>query len=918
MLNQLIGGAFSSKSDKLLKQFSPLVSQINGLEEETRSLDDAALARRLGDLRSQADKGASLDSLLPSVFALVREASRRVNGERHFDVQLLGGIAMHQGMIAEMKTGEGKTLASTAPACLNALSGKGVHVVTPNDYLARRDSQWMGALYQALGLEIGLIQHGMGDQSRQQAYRQDISYGTNNEFGFDYLRDNMKFHASDYIQRELHYAIVDEVDSILIDEARTPLIISGPSEESTDKYHQVHGVMKGLSREIRKEEVAKLPSSERHGIPDNWQQHEEDRAVVRIGDYAMDEKARSVSLTEQGARKIEERLHKAKLLKTGELFDFDNMEWLHHVNQALKAVYLFKRDVDYVVRENQVVIVDEFTGRLMPGRRFSDGLHQALEAKERVKIERESQTYASVTFQNYFRMYQKISGMTGTAKTEEEEFIKIYNMRVLVVPTNREMVRQDFPDLVYKTYAAKLKALLTDIESIYKTGQPVLVGTISIESSEELSRLLKQRKVPHTVLNAKYHEQEAEIIAHAGERERVTIATNMAGRGTDIKLGENVAKLGGLFIMGTERHESRRIDNQLRGRSGRQGDSGCSRFYLSLEDNLMRIFGGERIAGIMNRLRMPDDEAITHNLVSRAIENSQKKVEAHNFELRKHVLEYDDVMNRQREIIYTRRRQILGADIENAFLDIADELLEHLVLEHTEDLSQSEWNLEELFAAFKNFFGVHPHCDEAAASDDQGLRKCLVEKMEACYAAKRQQVAALIQQTQGAAVPDSVLKEVFSDFLRHVMLSVHDHLWKDHLLSMDHLREGIGLMGYAQKQPLDEYKREGFKMFETLMLRISEETVAACFRTQLGLKLPEVQQVTVPPPKGLVYNSPAVAQQGFAAVDNPAPQVPHALQSPQGAAATALVAGAPVAASQASQGRKLPNWGGKRASKKRR
>ena len=907
MIKRLLSGKLSSNDKKVLQQFRPIVAQTNSLEAELQSLDNSKLTSRMAEIRTQVDNGASLDQQLPAVFALVREASYRVNGERHFDAQLLGGIALHKGMIAEMKTGEGKTLASTAPACLNALSNKGVHVVTPNDYLAKRDQQWMGAIYKALGLTVGLIQHGQNDVARQQAYLSDITYGTNNEYGFDYLRDNMKFRLADYVQRDLHYAIIDEVDSILVDEARTPLIISGASDQSTEKYPQVHRLINDLEREIRKSEVVNLAANDRVGIPENWREHEDERTVLRAGDYAMDEKARSVHLTEQGSHNMEIRLNQKGLLSKGGLFDFENMEWLHHVNQALKAVYLFKRDVDYVVREGKVVIVDEFTGRLMPGRRFGDGLHQAIEAKELVNIESESQTYASVTFQNYFRMYKKRSGMTGTAKTEEEEFIRIYNMPVLVVPTNKPMIRRDEPDMVYKTNQVKLQALVNDIETIHQTGQPILVGTISIEASEELALLLKKRGVPHTVLNAKYHEQEAKIVAKAGERNRVTIATNMAGRGTDIKLGKNVLEVGGLFIIGTERHESRRIDNQLRGRSGRQGDPGNSRFYLSLEDNLMRIFGGERIANVMNRLRMPADEAITHGMVTRAIENAQKKVESHNFELRKHVLEYDDVMNRQREIIYTRRCQILGDDVENTFLDMADEWLEDLVLRYTENVPEQEWDLNELSDNITYIFEEAPPLAEI--KDAQYLRKSLVQQLETSYADKRGKLAKLLAEVHEGVVPEQATKEVFSDFMRHIMLSVHDHLWKDHLLSMDHLRDAIGLVGYAQKKPLDEYKREGFNLFGALMTRINEETVTACFRTQLNMQPPTAPTAA---PKKMVYNSPQ-AGASFNPALVPNQPAPSAIDQVTGQ----VVAQAAAQGTAPNRQRSLPNWGKKNKKKKR-
>ena len=840
MLNNLYRSFIPSKNDRNLKEFQRVVEGINALESGMEQLRDEDFPARTEALKGRIEEGESLDDILPEAFALVREVSRRVNGERHFDVQFLGGIGLHRGMIAEMKTGEGKTLASTAPSYLNALSRKGVHIVTPNDYLAKRDSQWMGAIYDRLGLTVGLIQHGLDDEDRREAYAADITYGTNNEFGFDYLRDNMKFRLEDYVQRPFHYAIVDEVDSILIDEARTPLIISGPTEESTEKYYLIHKTMGGLSREIHKEEMGKLPRAEIYGIEEGWENLEDDKAVVREGDFSLDEKSRAIVLTEGGGTLIEERLSKQGLLAHGSLFDLENIEVLHHVNQALKAIYMFKVDVDYVVNDAKVVIVDEFTGRLMPGRRFSDGLHQALEAKENVRIERESQTYATITFQNYFRMYEKLAGMTGTAKTEEEEFIKIYGMPVLEVPTNQEMIRDDQPDVIYKTKGAKQRAVVRDVMEISDTRQPVLVGTASIEASEELSRHLKQAGVEHTVLNAKYHEQEAEIIASAGEAGHVTIATNMAGRGTDIKLGEDVPGLGGLFIIGTERHESRRIDNQLRGRSGRQGDAGASRFYLSLEDDLMRIFGGERIAGLMTKLRVEEDEAITHVLISRAIENAQKKVEAHNFEIRKHVLEYDDVMNKQREIIYRQRRDILGSNISDLLMDMADEALEDIVSVHTDSKHSDQWDGEGLDTQFAASFGVDPGIDwdDPELSPD-GLRSTLMGLVESLYSDKRTSLVGIITSAQEGEVPtEAQVNEVFADFQRHILLNIHDNLWKDHLLSMDHLREGIGLVGYAQKKPIDEYKREGFAMFSDLMFRISKEVVTTFFRTHFGTEAP--------------------------------------------------------------------------------
>jgi preprotein translocase subunit SecA len=885
MFRKLFSLFIPSRNDRNLKQFSRIVAQVNALEPQMQALGEADFPARTAALKARLADGAALDDLLPEAFALVREASRRVNGERHFDVQLLGGIGMHRGMIAEMKTGEGKTLASTAPAYLNALTGKGVHIVTPNDYLAKRDSQWMGAIYRALGLEVGLIQHGLADPERREAYGADITYGTNNEFGFDYLRDNMKFRLEDYVQRPFHYAIVDEVDSILVDEARTPLIISGPTEESTEKYYLIHKVMHGLSREIRKEEVDKLPPGEMHGLMEGWEDELDDKAVVREGDFSLDERSRTISFTERGGQLIEERLRKQGLLAQGSLFDIENIEVLHHANQALRANYMFRRDVDYVVADSKVVIVDEFTGRLMPGRRFSDGLHQALEAKEDVRIERESQTYATITFQNYFRMYDKLAGMTGTAKTEEEEFIKIYNMEVLVVPTNRDMVRLDHADVIYKTREAKLRNVVRDIEDIHDAGQPVLVGTVSIEASEELSARLKRVGVPHTVLNAKYHEQEAEIIAQAGEVGQVTIATNMAGRGTDIKLGAGVPEQGGLFIIGTERHESRRIDNQLRGRSGRQGDPGASRFYLSLEDDLMRIFGGERIANLMTRLRVEEDEAITHVLINRAIENAQKKVEAHNFEIRKHVLEYDDVMNKQREIIYGQRRDILGSDISDVLLDMADEALEEIIALHTDSKHLDQWDLEGLDTQFRLTFGAEPQVDwDAEDLSPESLRSTLMRQVEELYDAKREGLGQMMGSAQGADPPAEQVNEVFADFQRHILLSIHDSQWKDHLLSMDHLREGIGLVGYAQKKPIDEYKREGFAMFQDLMTRIGKESVTTFFRAQFSAEPPR------PEPERKVQRDLAYT---------------HGDASEERAA-------------RSEQLKRLPNWGKKRGGKKAR
>jgi preprotein translocase subunit SecA len=640
MIGKWLTQMFGSQNERELKKLQPLVEAINALEPEMKAMSDPQLKDQTPRLKERLENGEPLDDLLPEAFATVREGSVRALGMRHYDVQLIGGMVLHSGRIAEMKTGEGKTLVATLPAYLNALTGRGVHVITVNDYLARRDTEWMGQLYQFLGMTVGTIQHGLDDRQRKESYGSDITYGTNNEFGFDYLRDNMKFDGQSLVQRDLNYAIVDEVDSILVDEARTPLIISGPAEKSTQLYYQVNEIVPKFKAEV---------------------------------DYKIDEKARSAALTEEGVA------HAEQMLGVENLYDPGNIELLHHTNQALKAHTLFKRDVDYIVKEGEVIIVDEFTGRLMPGRRYSEGLHQALEAKENVKIENENQTLATITFQNYFRMYDKLSGMTGTADTEAAEFKKIYNLDVSVIPTNMPMIRIDFPDVIYKTRREKFNAAIEEIKALNRKGQPVLVGTVSIDISEQLAKKLKKQGIPHEVLNAKNHEKEAEIISMAGQKGAVTISTNMAGRGTDIVLGEGVTELGGLHILGTERHESRRIDNQLRGRSGRQGDPGSSRFYLALEDDLLRIFGGERITGIMERLGMEEGEPIEHNLISRAIENAQSKVEAHNFDIRKHLIEYDDVMNQQREVIYKQRRDLLtGVDLKSTIEDIMMESAEEI------------------------------------------------------------------------------------------------------------------------------------------------------------------------------------------------------------------------------------------------
>lgn len=860
--NTVIAKVVGTKNERELRRLQPLVSQVNDLEPPLQKLSDADLRARTAEFRGRLEQGATVDEILPEAFATVREVARRVLNMRHFDVQLIGGAVLHGGKIAEMATGEGKTLVATLPAYLNALQGRGVHIVTVNDYLAKRDSQWMGGIYHFLGLSVGIIQHDMADIDRRRAYAADVTYGTNNEFGFDYLRDNMKFSTEEMVQRELHYAIVDEVDSILIDEARTPLIISGPAEESTELYYQIDRIIPRLKRAATITE-GKLAEIE----------------AVREGDYIVDEKAKTVAITEQGVAKVEH------ILGISNLYDPTNIDTLHHIQQGLRAHNLFQRDVDYMVKDGQVIIVDEFTGRLMPGRRWSDGLHQAVEAKEKVKIERENQTLATITFQNYFRMYKKLAGMTGTADTEAAEFAQIYNLDVMVIPPNRTLVRTNYPDVIYRTEREKLQAVVEEIAELYEDGRPVLVGTTSIEKSEKLSSLLKRRGVPHQVLNAKYHEREAEIVAQAGRYKSVTIATNMAGRGTDILLGghphslarelvrreeipenvdfeemakaleetkrmqqyglldpgidadayarslakvrplcqaehERVVQLGGLHILATERHEARRIDNQLRGRSGRQGDPGSSRFYLSLEDDLLRIFGGERLQRIMDKLGMQEGEVIEHRMVTKAIETAQKRVEAHNFEIRKHLLEYDDVMNRQRQIIYGERRHILeGENLKDTVLEMADDVLESLVgLYAHEDTYPEDWDLRGLGEAMYRQFGVEVAFPTGDLQEMTlgTLKADLWEKVRAAYDRKEQE-----------------LKSEFMRYLeRVIMLQVVDAQWKDHLLGMDHLKEGIGLRGYGQRDPLVEYKREGFELFDATVDRIKGQTVQYLFRLQ--------------------------------------------------------------------------------------
>ncbi|MBW1748639.1 MAG: preprotein translocase subunit SecA [Deltaproteobacteria bacterium] len=770
--------------ERELKKIQPVVEKTNAFEPRIQTMSDEDLKAQTQRFKDRLNNGEPLDDLLPEAFATVREASVRTLEMRHFDVQLIGGMVLHQGKIAEMKTGEGKTLAATLPAYLNALSGKGVHIITVNDYLARRDTEWMGHIYNYLGLSVGCILHGLNDNERNAAYGSDITYGTNNEFGFDYLRDNMKFDRDAIVQKNLNFAIVDEVDSILIDEARTPLIISGPAEKSTDLYHLINGIIPRLVAEV---------------------------------DFSVDEKARSAAMTEEGIAKAE------KLLKVGNLYDPKHIELLHHVNQGLKAYTLFKRDVDYIVKNGEVIIVDEFTGRLMPGRRYSEGLHQALEAKENVKIENENQTLATITFQNYFRMYNKLAGMTGTADTEAAEFKKIYALDVMVIPTNQNMIRTDNSDVIYKTRKEKYDAALEEIIELHKIGQPVLVGTISIDVSESFSEKLKKRGIKHTVLNAKNHEREAEIIAMAGQRSSVTISTNMAGRGTDITLGEGVVELGGLHILGTERHESRRIDNQLRGRSGRQGDPGSSRFYLALEDDLLRIFGGERITGIMEKLGMEEGEPIEARLISKAIESAQAKVEGHNFDIRKQLLEYDDVMNQQREVIYRQRREALsGKNLKSVIEEMIGDKAEEIAYAYSDERAlPEEWDWKGLNkAVFKQF---NLRLNEIDADTMDGLTREGVAQLiaDACLGEYEQREA-------------SVGAEDFRHLERIVMLQTVDNLWKDHLLTMDHLKEGIGLRGYAQQDPLIIYKKEGFELFQDMISRIKEETVGILFRIQIS------------------------------------------------------------------------------------
>jgi len=799
MVFGLIKKIVGTRNDREIKRIQEMVALINSLEENIKPLSDEDLIGKTQEFKDRISEGETLDEILPEAFAVVREASWRTLKMRHFDSQLIGGIVLHEGKIAEMKTGEGKTLMATLPVYLNALEGKGVHVVTVNDYLATRDSEWMGTIYKYLGLSVGMIYHDIPEEERKAAYACDVLYGTNNEFGFDYLRDNMKFSKDQMVQRDLNFGIIDEVDNILIDEARTPLIISGPAEESTEKYYKLNQMVPRLKNE----------------------EH-----------YQIDEKARTATLTEEGVSQME------KALNIDNLYDPSNIETLHCLNQAVKAHAVFKNEVDYVVREGEVIIIDEFTGRMMTGRRYSDGLHQALEAKEGVKIENENQTLASITFQNYFRMYGKLGGMTGTADTEAEEFMSIYNLEVVVVPTNRPMIREDFADVIYRTEKEKFDAVIEEVQELNKIGRPVLVGTISIEKSELLSKKLKKCGIKHNVLNAKHHEQEAEIISQAGQPNAVTIATNMAGRGTDIVLGDGIPELGGLHILGTERHESRRIDNQLRGRSGRQGDKGSSRFYLCLEDDLLRIFGSEKISPLMEKLGMENGQPIEHAMVSKAVANAQRKVEAHNFDIRKHVLEYDDVMNRQREVLYSLRREIIeGDNPKEILLDMADELVDDIVSEIAhEKIYPEEWDVESLNDFLDRQFGVRINKINDGELEINGNKKIQLEhcNREKLYESVIQSVCETYELKEKKIVDEL---EIDPAAMRHqerlIMLQVLDNLWKDHLLGMDHLKEGIGLRGYAQKNPLTEYKKEGFSLFSMMMARLKEEISEYLFKVQI-------------------------------------------------------------------------------------
>jgi preprotein translocase subunit SecA len=946
MLQTLLAKVIGTQNERDLKRLRPIVAEVNALEPGIQPLSDDELRAKTAEFRQRLAKGETIDGLLDEAFAVVREAGRRVLNMRHFDVQLIGGAVLHNGKIAEMKTGEGKTLVATLPAYLNALEGKGVHVVTVNDYLARRDSEWMGRLYRFLGMTVGVIQHDLNDAERQKAYACDITYGTNNEFGFDYLRDNMKFDLAHYVQRGHHFAIVDEVDSILIDEARTPLIISGPAEESTDLYYEVDRI---------------IPRLKAGAVIRGDTKAEEREELEATGDYIVDEKHKTVTLTESGMAKSEQMLlHR---LSGGHLYDLENAHIKHHVDQALRAHVIFKRDVDYMLKDGEVVIVDEFTGRLMPGRRWSDGLHQAVEAKEKVKIERENQTLATITFQNYFRKYKKLSGMTGTADTEAEEFAKIYNLDVVVIPPNRSLIRIENPDLVYRTQREKWDAIVTEILEEHAKGRPVLVGTVSIEKSEHVSTMLDRRGLKrgtttgagsdkHVVLNAKYHAQEAEFVAQAGRKGSITIATNMAGRGTDILLGgnpefmarqqclaeqiaerlakgeerfvedehfgyffhldafyrvpkhdyeriyqhfkqltdaehEEVVSLSGLHIIGTERHEARRIDNQLRGRAGRQGDPGSSRFYLSLEDDLMRIFGSDRIAGLMQRLGMEEGVPIEHGMVTKAIERAQKQVEAQNFSVRKHLLEYDDVMNKQRENIYALRRQVLEGqirfegdddgeevvDTRGYMMSLAEGILDSMMDTHAPKQADFEqWDLDALRRDVERVFTIDT--DDLDFSDQSAheISDALWERIMVAYTEKEGVVG----------------REVLQRVERDVMLQVVDVQWKDHLYSLDHLKEGIGLRGYGQRDPLVEYKKESFQLFQAMKDRVDEEIVRLLWGLRPMLVEPGAEGAgAAPAPRAVApRTAPPPTRRMPLVFNNPSESVPAFSSRPSAAVAT--------------------------------
>ncbi len=789
MFNKLIQRLLGNNTEHELKKMWPIVCRINDLEPKLAGLSDASLQEKTFEFKNRLANGETLDDILPEAFAVVREASRRVTGMRHFDVQLLGGIVLHRGDIAEMRTGEGKTLVATLPVYLNALTGKGVHVVTVNDYLATRDSEDMGRIYKFLGLSVGLIVHDLTYDQRRRAYNADVTYGTNNEFGFDYLRDNMVISEDQMVQRPLNYCIVDEVDSILIDEARTPLIISGPGEKSTDLYYTLAGIVKTFTKD----------------------------------DYTMDEKQKTIAPTDSGVAKVE------KMLGISNMFDNEHLDLNHLVIQALRARFMMHRDKDYVVKNGEIVIVDEFTGRLMFGRRYSDGLHQSIEAKENVKVQGESKTLATITFQNYFRMYEKLAGMTGTAKTEEDEFNKIYKLDVYVIPTNKPAIRKDLPDVIYKTKNAKYRAVVREVKKRHATGQPILVGTTSINQSEVLSQLLDKENIVHNVLNAKYHEKEAEIIKNAGQKGMVTIATNMAGRGTDIKLGPGVAELGGLMIIGTERHESRRIDNQLRGRAGRQGDPGTTQFFLSLEDDLMRIFGSDNISKFMDKLGMDEDEPITAKMITRSIEKAQKKVESHNFEIRKYVLEYDDVMNQQREVLYGQRRQVLTADsLRDTIMGMVDDIIHDGLDKYADEkLYPEEWDFAGLLVQMQQYFVPK---NATTVEELENLSRVEVQD-------KLKQIAVDLYDERLKEIGETTMKELE----KAIMLRVVDSKWMDHLDAMDALKEGINLRAYGQKNPLVEYKFEAYEMFEEMIDSIKRTVVTFLYHIQVTYSKPVPQ-----------------------------------------------------------------------------